>query len=80
MARLAWGLQQASLGGADVDARARQIADLEDALRQCRAQYDALLHESVFTIRALEKQARYLREHIVLLEKAAAVPPTPPCG
>jgi hypothetical protein len=75
---LAQLVQSLSAGGTDVhDAHAQQVADLEAALRTCLAQYDALLVESTFTINALVKQARYLREHIALLEKAAAVPPTP---
>jgi hypothetical protein len=61
-----------------VDAHVKQIADLEAALRTWQARYDALVAESQFTINALEKQARYLREHIILLERMAAVPPIPP--
>lgn len=64
-----------------MDAHARQITELEAALQSCRDKYDRLLDESRFQINALEKQARYLREHIALLERAAAAPPpSPPCG
>lgn len=64
-----------------MNAHEKQIADLEAALRSCRDKYDRLLDESRFQIHALEKQARYLREHIALLERAAAAPPpSPPCG
>jgi hypothetical protein len=71
-----------------VDARDQQIADLERALRQCLAREEALLLETTLRIRALEKEAGYLREQYAaleklynaLIEKAALEPPTPPCG
>jgi hypothetical protein len=71
-----------------VDARDQQLADVEQALRQCLAREEALLHDSMLRIRALEKEGYYLREQYAaleklynaLLQKAALDVPAPPCG
>lgn len=51
-----------------MDARARQIADLEAALRTCRTQYEALLVDSRFAVSTREQEIRHLREQHTLLE------------
>lgn len=54
-----------------MDARGRQIADLEAALRVSRAQADALrsdLANSLFVVATREKEIRNLREQYALLE------------
>jgi hypothetical protein len=53
---------------AALDAHAQHIADLEQALWESLVREEALLHDSMLKICALEKEMRYLREQYALLE------------
>jgi uncharacterized membrane protein YccC len=51
-----------------LDAHAQHIAELEQALWQSLVREEALRHDSMRKICALEKEMRYLREQYALLE------------